>query len=104
MAAKKRGSARKPASRKRRTGSRKSGAKKRLFSDYLMRLCTRATAWRRHQADPEGAMRKAGLSKSHIDAVMSKDPRKVRDAVVAEHPPNTMVRVVHINSNTALMG
>jgi hypothetical protein len=61
-----------------------------LLVNYLVKLDTSPEEARAFKKNPKAAMRAAGLSNDHQAILASRDPGKIRQAVLAERPFPTL--------------
>jgi len=58
-----------------------------VLAEYLLKLATdprEFACFRESEAEAKRRMREAGLTEDQIEAVLSKDPKRVKAAIVAE--------------------
>jgi hypothetical protein len=63
--------------------------------DYLVKLDTNPTEAIAFQKNPKAAMSSAGLSKKHQAILQSKNPGRIRAAVLAEKPCEPALCPIH---------
>lgn len=56
------------------------------LTDYLKRLATDPAELGSFQKNPDAAMQAAGLLPAHQAVLKTRDPKKISDAAIAEHP------------------